>query len=50
MSVIYAFNGVPVHDCDDNIQDLLSGLGFTSMGDGERYIRGGVVEPRNEEK
>ena len=46
VSVIYAFNGVPVHDCDDNIQDLLSGLGFTSMGDGERYIRGGVVEPR----
>ena len=46
VSVIHAFNGIPVHDCDDNIQDLLSDLGFTTMGDGERYIRGGVVEPR----
>tara|TARA_S200000501_G_scaffold302650_1_gene290139 strand:- start:1007 stop:2848 length:1842 start_codon:yes stop_codon:yes gene_type:complete len=46
VSVIHSFNGVPVHDCDDNIQGILSDLGFTSMGDGERYIRGGIVEPR----
>ena len=46
VSVLHAFNGVPVHDCDDNIQKILSDLGFVSMGDGERYIRGGVVEPR----
>ena len=47
VSVLHAFNGVPVHDCDDNIQNILSELGFSSMGDGERYIRGGVVEPRS---
>jgi DNA-binding HxlR family transcriptional regulator len=47
VSVLHAFNGVPVHDCDENIQQILSELGFTSMGDGERYIRGGVVEPRS---
>ena len=46
VSVLHAFNGVPVHDCDDNIQKILSDLGFVSMGDGERYIRGGVVEHR----
>ncbi|MDP6220795.1 MAG: hypothetical protein QGG76_04320, partial [Candidatus Thalassarchaeaceae archaeon] len=46
VSVLHAFNGTPVHDCDENIQLILSDLGFTSMGDGERYIRGGVVEPR----
>ena len=47
VSVLHAFNGVPVHDCDENIQNVLSELGFTSMGDGERYIRGGVVAPRS---
>ena len=47
VSVLHAFNGVPVHDCDGNIQQILSELGFSSMGDGERYIRGGVVEPRS---
>ena len=47
VSVLHAFNGVPVHDCDENIQQILSELGFSSMGDGERYIRGGVVEPRS---
>jgi len=46
VSVIHAFNGVPVHDCDENIQSILSELGFSSMGDDERYIRGGIVEPR----
>ena len=46
VSVMHSFNGVPVHDCDDNIQGILSELGFISMGDGERYIRGGIVEPR----
>ena len=46
ISVLHAFNGVPVHDCDENIQSVLSELGFSSMGDGERYLRGGVVEPR----
>ena len=46
VSVIHAFNGVPVHDCDENIQAILSELGFSSMGDDERYIRGGIVEPR----
>ena len=46
VSVMHSFNGVPVHDCDDNIQAILSDLGFVSMGDGERYIRGGIVEPR----
>ena len=46
VSVMHSFNGVPVHDCDDNIQGILSELGFVSMGDGERYIRGGIVEPR----
>tara|TARA_Y100001968_G_scaffold192776_2_gene176651 strand:+ start:5675 stop:11074 length:5400 start_codon:yes stop_codon:yes gene_type:complete len=45
VSVIHAFNGVPVHDCDDNVQQILEDLGFQSMGDGERYIRGGVVQP-----
>ncbi|MDP7002667.1 MAG: DEAD/DEAH box helicase [Candidatus Thalassarchaeaceae archaeon] len=47
VSVLHAFNGIPVHDCDDNIQDVLEELGFVSMGDGERYIRGGVVAPRS---
>ncbi len=47
VSVIHAFNSIPVHDCDENIQAILAELGFTSMGDGERYIRGGVVEPRS---
>ncbi len=47
VSVLHAFNGVPVHDCDENIQAILGELGFSSMGDGERYIRGGVVEPRS---
>jgi hypothetical protein len=47
VSVLHAFNGVPVHDCDENIQQILAQLGFSSMGDGERYIRGGVVEPRS---
>jgi hypothetical protein len=46
ISVLHAFNGVPVHDCDENIQSVLAELGFASMGDGERYLRGGVVEPR----
>ena len=45
VSVIHAFNGVPVHDCDENVQQILSDLGFESMGDDERYIRGGVVQP-----
>jgi len=45
VSVIHAFNGVPVHDCDENVQQILSDLDFESMGDGERYIRGGVVQP-----
>jgi hypothetical protein len=47
VSVLHAFNGVPVHDCDENIQQILVELGFSTMGDGERYIRGGVVEPRS---
>ncbi len=47
VSVLHAFNGVPVHDCDQNIQQILSDLGFSSMGDGERYIRGGIVAPSN---
>ncbi len=46
VSVMHSFNGVPVHDCDENIQGILADLGFVSMGDGERYIRGGIVEPR----
>lgn len=46
ISVLHAFNGVPVHDCDENIQSVLADLGFSSMGDGERYLRGGVVQPR----
>ena len=50
VSVLHAFNGVPVHDCDENIQQILSELGFSSMGDGERYIRGGVVEPRSRQE
>ena len=47
VSVLHAFNGVPVHECNEDIQNVLSDLGFTSMGDGERYIRGGVVQPRS---
>ena len=47
VSVLHAFNGVPVHDCDENIQQILTDLDYSSMGDGERYIRGGVVEPRS---
>jgi len=50
VSVLHAFNGIPVHDCDENIQKILSELGFTSMGDGERYIRGGVVAPRSRQE
>jgi len=50
VSVLHAFNGVPVHDCDDNIQQILSELGFSSMGDEVRYIRGGVVEPRSRQE
>ena len=50
VSVIHAFNGVPVHDCDENVQQILADLGFESMGDGERYIRGGVVDPMPRKK
>ena len=45
VSLIHSFNGVPVHDCDEAVQQILADLGFKSMGDGERYIRGGVVQP-----
>ena len=31
VSVIHAFNGVPVHDCDENVQQILSDLGAESM-------------------
>ena len=50
VSVLHAFNSIPVHDCDENIQKILAELGFISMGDGERYIRGGVVEPRSRQE
>ena len=46
VSVLHAFNGVPIHDCDENIQAIVEKLGFRSMGDELRYIRGGVVDPR----
>jgi hypothetical protein len=46
VSVLHAFNGVPIHDCDENIQTIVEKLGFRSMGDELRYIRGGVVDPR----
>ena len=46
VSVLHAFNGVPIHDCDENIQSIVENLGFQSMGDDLRYIRGGVVDPR----
>ena len=46
VSVLHAFNGEPIHDCDENIQAIVSQLGFRSMGDNQRYIRGGVVDPR----
>ena len=39
VSVLHAFNGVPVHDCDEDLQQILTELGFSTMGDGERYIR-----------
>ena len=46
VSVLHAFNGEPIHDCDENIQSIVEKLGFRSMGDNQRYIRGGVVDPR----
>ena len=46
VSVLHAFNGEPIHDCDENIQAIVEKLGFKSMGDNQRYIRGGVVDPR----
>ncbi|MEE2747260.1 MAG: hypothetical protein VX473_02195 [Candidatus Thermoplasmatota archaeon] len=46
VSVLHAFNGEPIHDCDENIQKIVEKLGFRSMGDDQRYIRGGVVDPR----
>ena len=46
VSVLHAFNGEPIHDCDENIQAIVATLGFRSMGDNLRYIRGGVVDPR----
>ena len=46
VSVLHAFNGEPIHDCDENIQKIVADLGFRSMGDEQRYIRGGVVDPR----
>ncbi len=46
VSVLHAFNGEPIHDCDENIQAIVEKLGFRSMGDNLRYIRGGVVDPR----
>ena len=46
VSVLHAFNGEPIHDCDENIQKIVAELGFRSMGDNQRYIRGGVVDPR----
>ena len=45
VSVLHAFNGEPIHDCDENIQKIVADLGFRSMGDNQRYIRGGVVDP-----
>ena len=46
VAVLHAFNGEPIHDCDENIQAIVAQLGFRSMGDELRYIRGGVVDPR----
>jgi len=46
VSVLHAFNGVPIHDCDENILAIVEKLGFKTMGDGLRFIRGGVVDPR----
>tara|TARA_B110000438_G_scaffold27802_1_gene26740 strand:- start:2099 stop:7435 length:5337 start_codon:yes stop_codon:yes gene_type:complete len=46
VSVLHAFNGEPIHDCDENIQAIVEKLGFRTMGDNLRYIRGGVVDPR----
>jgi len=46
VAVLHAFNGEPIHDCDENIQSIVERLGFKSMGDDLRYIRGGVVDPR----
>jgi len=46
VAVLHAFNGEPIHDCDENIQSIVERLGFRSMGDNLRYIRGGVVDPR----
>ena len=46
VSVLHAFNGEPIHDCDENIQAVVERIGFKSMGDNQRYIRGGIVDPR----
>ena len=46
VAVLHNFNGEQIHDCDKNIQKVVEQLGFKSMGDNERYIRGGIVDPR----
>jgi ATP-dependent Lhr-like helicase len=46
VAVLHNFNGEQIHDCDENIQAIVERLGFRSMGDELRYIRGGVVDPR----
>jgi hypothetical protein len=46
VAVLHNFNGEQIHDCDENIQAIVERLGFRSMGDNLRYIRGGVVDPR----
>ncbi len=49
VSVLHNFNGEPIHDCDQNILNAVERIGFRSMGDGARFIRGGVLDsrPRN---
>ena len=46
VAVLHNFNGEPIHDCDENIRNAMERIGFRSMGDDNRYIRGGVLDSR----
>jgi len=46
VAVLHNFNGEPIDTCPPEIKKLVDGLGFSPMGDGKRWIRGGVVEPQ----
>ena len=46
VAVLHNFNGEAIDECPPEIGAIVKRLGFSPMGDGRRWIRGGVVEPQ----